>query len=52
VSALAPWTGGTTLFPDARAEQRRTIEEITTRIADRFGDERAIVRASLLGKTR
>jgi DNA polymerase-4 len=52
VSALAPWTGGATLFPDARAEQRRAIEETTARIADRFGNERAIVRASLLGKTR
>ena len=52
MSALAPWMGGTTLFPDARAEQRRTIEETAARIADRFGNERAIVRASLLGKTR
>ncbi|HEY4012751.1 MAG TPA: DNA polymerase IV [Polyangiaceae bacterium] len=52
VGALSPWAATTSLFPDARAEQRRTVEAITARIADRFGDEHAIVRASLLGKTR
>jgi hypothetical protein len=52
VSALLPWAATTSLFPDVRAEQRRTVEATAARIADRFGDEHAIVRASLLGKTR
>jgi DNA polymerase-4 len=37
------------LFPDATAERRRRVEELTTRIADRFGDEH-VTRATLLHK--
>jgi DNA polymerase-4 len=40
------------LFPDESAEKRRRVEEISKRIADRFGDERAVTRATLLGKPR
>jgi DNA polymerase-4 len=40
------------LFPDARAEKGRAIEQVAARIADRFDDERALTRASLLGKPR
>jgi DNA polymerase-4 len=39
-----------TLFRDERAEKRRRVEEVAARIADRFGDEGAVVRATLLGK--
>jgi len=41
-----------TLFPDARAAKRRSLEEVTARIAERFGDEGAVMRASLIGKPR
>ncbi|HEY8087785.1 MAG TPA: DNA polymerase IV [Polyangiaceae bacterium] len=41
-----------TLFVDARAEKRRKIEEVTARIADRFGDEGAVTRGTLIGKPR
>ncbi|MDP8998599.1 MAG: DNA polymerase IV [Myxococcota bacterium] len=41
-----------TLFPDIQGERRRRLEEVTTRIADRFGDDGAVMRASLLGKKR
>jgi DNA polymerase-4 len=41
-----------TLFPDAQADKRRTLEEVTARIAERFGDEGAVMRASLIGKAR
>jgi DNA polymerase-4 len=40
------------LFPDADAERRRRVEEVTARIADRFGDEGAVTRATLLGRHR
>jgi DNA polymerase-4 len=36
------------LFPDRHAAKRRTVEEVSVRIAERFGDERAITRATLL----
>jgi DNA polymerase-4 len=41
-----------TLFGDPRAAQRRAVEDVTARLADRFGDERVITRAALLGKPR
>jgi DNA polymerase-4 len=40
------------LFPDPRAEKRRRLEEVATRIADRYRDEGAITRATLIGKRR
>ena len=52
VSSLAAWTGERTLFPDVHAERRRAVEEMTVRIADRFGSEGMLVRASLLDKSR
>jgi DNA polymerase-4 len=36
------------LLPDERTEKLRRIEEITARIATRFGDERTLTRATLL----
>ena len=36
------------LFPDASAERRRTLEALSARIADKFGDERAVTRATLI----
>ncbi len=41
-----------TLFGDPRAAQRRTVEDLAAKLADRFGDERVLTRAALLGKTR
>jgi DNA polymerase-4 len=41
-----------TLFKDAAAERRRALEEVTTRIADRFNDEGAVTRASLVRRPR
>jgi DNA polymerase-4 len=38
------------LFPDVLAEKRRKVEALAARIADRFGDEHAVTRATLLGK--
>jgi DNA polymerase-4 len=40
------------LFPDTRAEKRRKLEEVTAKIADRYGDEETITRATLIDKTR
>jgi DNA polymerase IV len=50
VSGLASQPGPPTLFPDQRAEKRRLVEEVAVRIADRFGDEGAVVRASRIRK--
>jgi DNA polymerase-4 len=36
------------LFPDALSEKRRALEQVTARIAERYGDERAVTRASLV----
>jgi DNA polymerase-4 len=36
------------LFLDGSAEKRRRLEEVTARIAERYGDERAVTRASLV----
>jgi DNA polymerase-4 len=52
VSGLVPEPAPKTLFPDVQAERRRKLEEVTVRIAERFDDEGAVTRASLLGKTR
>jgi DNA polymerase-4 len=41
-----------TLFGDPRAAQRRAVEDVAAKIADRFGDERALTRAALLRKER
>jgi len=41
-----------TLLPDAQADKRRKVEEVTARITERFGDEDAVTRAALLGRTR
>jgi DNA polymerase-4 len=39
-----------TLLPDAQAEKRRKVEEVTAEIAARFGDARQVTRATLLGR--
>ena len=39
-------------LPDAQAEKRRRVEEVAARIADRFGDERAVTRATLLKREK
>jgi DNA polymerase-4 len=39
-----------TLFRDEQAEKRRKVEAIAAKIADRFGDEHAVTRATLLRK--
>jgi DNA polymerase-4 len=36
------------LLPDASAEKRRRVEEISAQISARFGDERTVTRATLL----
>jgi DNA polymerase IV len=48
VSGLVAGPLEPTLFPDRSTEKRRAVEELTARIADKFGDERAITRATLL----
>jgi DNA polymerase-4 len=50
VSGIAEGSPAPTLFRDERAEKRRRVEEVAARIADRFGDEGAMTRATLLGK--
>ncbi len=52
VSGLVDARAAPELFPDVNANKRRVLEEVTARIADRFDDEWAVTRASLLGKTR
>jgi DNA polymerase-4 len=57
VSGLVESGSTRELFPDTRAshvnnERALALEDVTARIADRFDDEWAITRASLLGKTR
>jgi DNA polymerase IV len=39
-----------TLFRDDAGERRRRVEQVAARIADRYGDERAVTRATLVGK--
>jgi DNA polymerase-4 len=50
VSGIAEGSPAPTLFRDERAEKRRRVEEVAARIADRYGDEGAVTRATLLGK--
>jgi DNA polymerase IV len=50
VSGIAEGLPAPTLFPDERAAKRRRVEEVAARIADRFGDDAAVTRATLLGK--
>jgi DNA polymerase IV len=52
VSSIGPVHGPTVLFPDAAAERRRRVEALTAKLADRYGDEDAVTRASLLPKRR
>ncbi|MBV9946033.1 MAG: DNA polymerase IV [Myxococcales bacterium] len=52
VSGIALEGATASLFPDAAAEKRKRLEQVTARIADRYGDESAVTRASLLGPTR
>ncbi len=40
------------LFPDVQAEKRRALERVAAKIADRFGDESVVTRASLVRPTR
>jgi DNA polymerase-4 len=39
-----------TLIPDAESDKRRRVEEIAAQIAQRFGNERTVTRASLLAR--
>jgi DNA polymerase-4 len=48
VSGIVPVDRELSLFPDRPAEKRRRLEEVTARIAERFGNEEALMRASLL----
>jgi hypothetical protein len=52
VSGIESGPAAPTLFRDAAAEKRRALEEVTTRIADRFHDEGAVTRASLVRRPR
>jgi len=52
VSGISEGLPAPELFPDARAEKMRRVEEVTTRIADRYGDEQAVTRATLIEKGR
>ena len=40
------------LFVDVSTEKRRKVEEVAAQIADRYGDERAVTRASLVERRR
>jgi DNA polymerase IV len=50
VSGIVEGAPAPTLFRNEQAEKRRRVEEVAVRIADRFGDEGAVTRATLLGK--
>jgi len=52
VSGISEGAPPPALFPDPEAERRRKVEEVSARIADRFGDEGAVTRATLLGRHR
>ena len=52
VSGISEGAPPPALFPDAEAERRRKVEEVAARIADRFGNEGAVTRATLLGRHR
>jgi DNA polymerase-4 len=48
VSGLVEGPQQRALFPDEESTRRRRLEEVTAQIAERFGDERAVTRATLL----
>ena len=48
VSRLLEGGPAPALFPDAVADKRRAVEELTARIADKFGNEHAVTRATLI----
>jgi DNA polymerase IV len=48
VSAIEPGPPPLMLIPDAESDKRRRVEEVSARISQRFGDERAVTRATLL----
>ena len=48
VSGLVASAPELTLFPDQASAKRRRVEEVAAQIADRFADEHAVTRASLL----
>ena len=50
VSGLSVGAPAPALFRDEAAEKRRALEALTVRIAERFGDEHAVVRGSLVRK--
>jgi DNA polymerase-4 len=50
VSGIVDGPPAPTLFRDEQAEKRRKVEAIAAKIADRFGDEHAVTRATLLKK--
>jgi DNA polymerase-4 len=50
VSGIVEGAPAPTLFPDEQAEKRRRVEAVAAKIADRFGDEHAVTRATLIGK--
>jgi DNA polymerase IV len=52
VSGIVAGSPAPTLFPDEQAERRRKVEAVAARIADRYGDERALTRGTLVGKPR
>lgn len=52
VGGLAPGPPPPTLLPDASADKRRRLEEVSAQIISKYNDERAVTRATLLGKTR
>jgi DNA polymerase-4 len=50
VSGIEPGGPPLTLIPDVEAEKRLRIEQVSARISERFGDERTVMRATLLKK--
>jgi DNA polymerase-4 len=50
VSGIEPGGPPLTLIPDAEAEKRRRIEQVSARISERYGDERTVTRATLIKK--
>jgi DNA polymerase-4 len=52
VSGIREGSPAPQLFPDTGAQKRRRIEEVAARIADRYGDERSVTRATLIEKGR
>ena len=52
VSGLVAGPPERTLFPHEASARRRKVEEVSAQIADRFGDERAVTRATLLAKSK